>query len=75
MTGYPGIDRKEMLDAAGCDRWKKGHYVQFNNGHNCGICSSVCAYGLKSWNKPQKAPDRHNEKMAPALFVQSKRGG
>jgi len=21
--------------------------MQFHNGHNCGICSSVCPYGLK----------------------------
>jgi epoxyqueuosine reductase len=43
----PGIERKEILDAAACDRWKKEHYLQFHNGHNCGICSSVCPYGLK----------------------------
>ena len=43
----PGIERKEILDAAVCDRWKKEHYAQFSNGHNCGICSSVCPYGLK----------------------------
>jgi len=43
----PGIERKEILDAAVCDRWKKEHYIQFHNGHNCGICSSVCPYGLK----------------------------
>jgi epoxyqueuosine reductase QueG len=43
----PGIERMEILDAAVCDRWKKEHYIQFHNGHNCGICSSVCPYGLK----------------------------
>jgi len=43
----PGIERKEILDAAVCDRWKKEHYVQFNKGHNCGICASVCPYSLK----------------------------
>lgn len=43
----PGMKRREILDAAVCDRWKKEHYIQFNNGHNCGICSSVCPYGLK----------------------------
>jgi epoxyqueuosine reductase QueG len=43
----PGIERKEILNAAACDQWKKEHYLQFNNGHNCGICSSVCPYGLK----------------------------
>ena len=43
----PGIERKEILDAETCDRWKKEHYPQFHKGHNCGICSSVCPYGLK----------------------------
>ena len=43
----PGIKREEILDADACDRWKKEHYLQFHNGHNCGICSSVCPYGLK----------------------------
>ncbi|MDX2446913.1 MAG: 4Fe-4S double cluster binding domain-containing protein [Desulfobacterales bacterium] len=51
-TWQPGIKRKEILDAIACDRWKKEHYIQFNNGHNCGICSSVCPYGLKHWNNP-----------------------
>jgi epoxyqueuosine reductase len=46
-TWKPGIQRKEMLDATVCDRWKKEHYAHFHNGHNCGICSSVCPYGLK----------------------------
>ena len=45
-----GIERKEILDAATCDQWKKEHYAQFHNGHNCGICSSVCPYGLKRYS-------------------------
>ena len=44
---YPGLGREEILDAAGCDRWKKENYFQFHKGHNCGICSAVCPYGLK----------------------------
>jgi epoxyqueuosine reductase len=48
----PGVERKEILDAAVCDRWKKEHYLQFHKGHNCGICSSVCPYGLKRWRTP-----------------------
>lgn len=44
----PGIKRKVILDATVCDRWKKEHYHQFNNGHNCGICSSVCPYGVRN---------------------------
>jgi len=44
---YPGMPREEMLDAQACDQWKKEHYLQFNKGHNCGICSAVCPFGLK----------------------------
>lgn len=43
----PGIPRKDILDPEVCDRWKKENYFQFHNGHNCGICSSVCPYGTK----------------------------
>ena len=44
---YPGLPRKEILDARACDQWKKEHYFQYHNGHNCGICSAVCPHGLK----------------------------
>ncbi len=44
---YPGIPREQILDAVACDRWKKEHYYHFHKGHNCGICSAVCPYGLK----------------------------
>ncbi|MGW8302890.1 MAG: 4Fe-4S double cluster binding domain-containing protein [Desulfobacterales bacterium] len=50
LTGngwYPGIPRKEVLDVRACDRWKKKHYFQYHKGHNCGICSAVCPYGLR----------------------------
>ncbi len=50
LTGnkwYPGIPRKELLDVKTCDKWKKQHYFQYHKGHNCGICSAVCPYGLK----------------------------
>lgn len=47
----PGLDRGEILDVQACDRWKKGHYFQFHKGHNCGICSAVCPYGLKGLKK------------------------
>ena len=43
----PGIARGKILNANACDLWKKKHYLQFHNGHNCGICSAVCPYGLK----------------------------
>ena len=49
----PGIERREILNAAVFDRWKKEHYIQFNNGHNCGICSAVCPYGLKPFSRSQ----------------------
>lgn len=44
---YPGLAREEILDVEKCDQWKKAHYYQFHKGHNCGICSAVCPYGLK----------------------------
>ena len=42
---YPGIPRQEVLDVFACDRWKKAHYFQFNEGNNCGICAAVCPFG------------------------------
>lgn len=48
---YPGIPREELLDVRLCDQWKKEHYFQFHKGHNCGICSAVCPYGLKALKK------------------------
>jgi epoxyqueuosine reductase QueG len=50
LTGsgwYPGIPREELLDVRVCDQWKKEHYFQYHEGHNCGICSAVCPNGLK----------------------------
>jgi epoxyqueuosine reductase QueG len=43
----PGTARKELLDARACDQWKKTHYWQYHQGHNCGICASVCPWGLR----------------------------
>ncbi|GAB6146923.1 4Fe-4S double cluster binding domain-containing protein [Desulfocicer niacini] len=43
----PGLAREALLDVLACDQWKKEHYFQYHNGHNCGICSAVCPYGLK----------------------------
>jgi epoxyqueuosine reductase QueG len=52
---HPGIPREELLDAKACDQWKKEHYFQYHKGHNCGICSAVCPYGLKRLKgKPDK---------------------
>lgn len=48
---YPGISREKILDVHACDKWKKQHYYQYHNGHNCGICSAVCPYGLKQLKK------------------------
>jgi epoxyqueuosine reductase len=48
---YPGLPREEILDVWACDQWKKEHYFQYHNGHNCGICSAVCPYGLKVLEK------------------------
>jgi len=44
---HPGLAREKILDAQICDQWKKEHYFQYHKGHNCGICSAVCPYGLK----------------------------
>jgi len=44
---YPGTPREKILDVRACDQWKKQHYFQYHKGHNCGICSAVCPYGLK----------------------------
>ena len=52
---YPGLPREEILDAKGCDLWKKEHYFKYHKGHVCGICSAVCPYGLKVLRrKPNK---------------------
>jgi epoxyqueuosine reductase QueG len=52
---YPGLPREDILDVQACDRWKKEHYFQYHTGHNCGICSAVCPYGLKVLKKkPEK---------------------
>jgi epoxyqueuosine reductase QueG len=48
---YPGLEREEILDVKACDKWKKENYFQYNKGHNCGICSAVCPYGLKVLKK------------------------
>jgi epoxyqueuosine reductase len=50
LTGkswYPGLPREDILQAETCDRWKKANYAAYHQGHVCGICSSVCPYGLK----------------------------
>ena len=44
---YPGLPREEIIDVEACDQWKKENYYQYHKGHNCGICSAVCPYGLK----------------------------
>lgn len=48
LTGgawIPGLPREELLDIRACDRWKREHYFQYHEGHNCGICSAVCPRG------------------------------
>ena len=51
---HPGLSREEILDVRVCDRWKKEHYFQYHKGHNCGICSAVCPYGLKVLKREAK---------------------
>jgi epoxyqueuosine reductase QueG len=50
----PGIPRQAILDVGACDRWKKDNYFQYHKGHNCGICSAVCPYGLRVLKKSLK---------------------
>ncbi len=53
---HPGLQREELVDVRVCDQWKKERYFKYHKGHNCGICSAVCPYGLKSLKrKPDKA--------------------
>ena len=47
----PGLPRQEILDAWACDKFKKDNYMQFHNGHNCGICSAVCPWEVKFYNR------------------------
>jgi epoxyqueuosine reductase QueG len=54
----PGLPREEILDAGGCDQWKKEKYFQYHGGHNCGICSAVCPYGLKTLKKTTLPPGK-----------------
>lgn len=54
---YPGLPREEILDVRACDEWKKKYYFRYHKGHNCGICSAVCPYGLKTLKKPNNALD------------------
>ena len=51
MAWHPGLPREEILDVLACDQWKKKHYFQYNQGHNCGICVSICPYGVKTLKK------------------------
>jgi len=56
LTGnawHPGLSREEILDVRACDQWKKEHFYQYHHGHNCGICSAVCPYGLKVLKRQQ----------------------
>jgi len=56
---HAGLPREAMLDAAVCDRWKKEHYTEYEDGHICGICSAVCPHGSKALRQasPARSPD------------------
>jgi epoxyqueuosine reductase QueG len=45
---YAGLPREEILDVQACDQWKKENYFMYHKGHNCGMCSAVCPYGMKA---------------------------
>ncbi len=52
----PGMPREKILDVHACDKWKKQHYYKYHQGHNCGICSAVCPYGLKVLKQGERSP-------------------
>jgi epoxyqueuosine reductase QueG len=52
----PGMPREKILDVHACDKWKKQHYYKYHQGHNCGICSAVCPYGLKVLKQGDTSP-------------------
>ena len=55
----PGLPREAILNVQACDHWKKAHYFQYHQGHNCGICAAVCPYGLKLLKmKPDNPRDK-----------------
>jgi epoxyqueuosine reductase QueG len=49
-----GVAREDILDVRACDEWKKEHYFEYHQGHNCGICSAVCPYGAKAPGKASR---------------------
>ena len=51
----PGLARHEIIDVQACDRYKKEHFIAFNQGHNCGICTAVCPVGLQNAKSSQKS--------------------
>jgi epoxyqueuosine reductase QueG len=55
---YPGLRREKILDVTACDRWKKDNYFEYHQGHNCGICSSVCPYGRKVLRRQARWAER-----------------
>jgi epoxyqueuosine reductase QueG len=52
---HPGLPREAILDARACDAWKTAKYLQYHDGHNCGICSAVCPVGLKHLKRKRAA--------------------
>jgi epoxyqueuosine reductase len=52
---YPGLPREALLNVQTCDQWKKAHYYRFHKGGNCGICSAVCPYGLKTLKRSDRS--------------------
>lgn len=59
-TWHPGVGRDAILDAAACDNWKKKHFFAYHKGHNCGICSSVCPYSVKTLKNDRVAEFRRS---------------
>lgn len=43
----PGVEREHILNARACDDYKKIHFMDFEGGRNCGICTAACPFGHK----------------------------
>lgn len=60
VSWTPGLARDKLMDVHACDGYKKANYLEYNQGHNCGICSAVCPLGqetLKTHSRKRLDPE------------------
>lgn len=48
VSWAPGLARAKLMDVHACDFYKKVNYLEYNQGHNCGICSAACPLGQQT---------------------------